>query len=260
MNENKNNYKHNNNNSFSIVKIAVFYDGTYFNRVSNFYKKQHKIKSRLTFSGLHAFICQQISTLENTDIKRCKVIDAHYFRGRLDVHHITQNGSNLLFNERQFDDILMKENVTSHYLPLAKNTNESSSISCSEKGIDVWLALEAFELTLYKKFDVVVLIAGDGDYIPLVRKLNTLGTRVMILGWDLENKNKQFFNIRTSKILLKESTYPIIMDKIIEENYDDEIIKNIFLQVNNRNEKEKTDENDDNDQIDFFFDDKHETY
>ena len=64
-----------------------------------------------------------------------------------------------------------------HYLPITAG---------GEKGIDVWLALEAFELAVHKRFDVVALIAGDGDFVPLLRKLNTMGTRVMLLGWDFK--------------------------------------------------------------------------
>jgi hypothetical protein len=62
-----------------------------------------------------------------------------------------------------------------HYLPLGPE---------GEKGVDVWLALEAYELAIYKRFDVSVLVVCDGAFLPLVRKLNTLGTRVMLLGWD----------------------------------------------------------------------------
>ena len=83
----------------------------------------------------------------------------------------------LLYKERVFDDVLVREGVTTHYLPLSRE---------GEKGIDVWLALEAYELAIYKRYNVVVLVASDGDFLPLVRKLNTLGTRVMILGWDFK--------------------------------------------------------------------------
>ena len=54
-----------------------------------------------------------------------------------------------------------------------------------EKGIDVWLALEALEQSYYKHYDFVVLLAGDGDYLPLLRKLNAFGIRVMLLFWEL---------------------------------------------------------------------------
>ena len=79
--------------------------------------------------------------------------------------------------ERVFDDVLVREGVTTHYLPLSPD---------GEKGIDVWLALEAMELALFKRFNVVVLVVCDGDFLPLVRKLNTLGTRVAVLAWDFQ--------------------------------------------------------------------------
>ena len=102
-------------------------------------------------------------------------MDCHYFRGRLPA--LEANERQILLNERIFDDILMREGVVTHYLPMTRG---------GEKGVDVSLALEVLELTIFKKFNVVVLIASDGDYVPLVRKLNSLGTRVMVLGWDFE--------------------------------------------------------------------------
>ena len=72
----------------------------------------------------------------------------------------------------------------------------------AEKGIDVWLALEAFELTIYRRYDVSVLLACDCDFLPLVRKLNTIGTRVMFLGWDFSyvDRNSQDRETRTSQV------------------------------------------------------------
>jgi cold shock CspA family protein len=102
-----------------------------------------------------------------------------------------------------------------------------------EKGIDVWLALEAFELAFYKRFNVLVLIASDGDYVPLVRKLNTLGTRVMVLGWDFEYNNEtgQKLITRTSQDLLEEVTYPVQMSQIIDDRVrqKEPIINNLFV-------------------------------
>jgi hypothetical protein len=56
----------------------------------------------------------------------------------------------VLLRERAFDDVLVREGVVTHYLPLGPE---------GEKGIDVWLALEAYELAIYKRFDVSVLVA-----------------------------------------------------------------------------------------------------
>ncbi|MFM8331993.1 MAG: NYN domain-containing protein [Candidatus Methylumidiphilus sp.] len=191
-----------------LTRIGVFYDGNYFFHVSNYYQYQHARKARISIDGLHEFIRHQAAEVEGEDVKYCQIVDAHYFRGRPRAQEAEARG--LLLRERQFDDILMREGVITHYLPLGPD---------GEKGIDVWLALETYELAIYKRFDVIVLIACDGDFLPLVRKLNALGTRVMLLGWgfsyiDQSGKDRE---TRTAQVLLEEVTYPVLMHQIIDD-------------------------------------------
>lgn len=217
---------HERNNNLS--RIAVFYDGNYFLHVSNYYNYTHERQARLSIAGLHHFIRNRIAQEEGRDEKLCQIVDAHYFRGRLTAYEANQLG-NSLYYERMFDDILSSEGVTTHYLPVRTNHNGLRQ----EKGIDVWLALEAFELAFYKRFDVFVLIASDGDYVPLIRKLNSLGTRVMVLSWDFEytNDRGKVMVTRTSQDLLEEVTYPIAMHEIIDNrvNKNQPIINNLFV-------------------------------
>ncbi|HMQ47540.1 MAG TPA: NYN domain-containing protein [Saprospiraceae bacterium] len=195
-----------------LTRIGVFYDGNYFLHVSNYYNYEHPMRRRISIRGLHEFVTEYIAEQEKTESRFCKITDAHYFRGRLssyDVEHSTR-----LLAERAFDDILISEGVVTHYLPLKVMDGRKE-----EKGIDVWLALEAYELTKHKLFDVVVLIACDGDYVPLVRKLNTIGTKVMILGWDFQftdNRNGKVRTTVTSIDLLGEATYPVAMHALID--------------------------------------------
>lgn len=212
-----------------LVRIGVFYDGNYFLQVSNYYAYGHQRKKRLSISGLHDFIRSQVADEEASDVRLCQIVDSHYFRGRLNATEASQRGDTL-YNDRVFDDILMSEGVTTHFLPV-KTSFEGIK---HEKGIDVWLALEAFEQAFYKRFNVLVLIASDGDYVPLVRKLNTIGTRVMVLGWDFEYNTEtgQKFTTRTSQDLLEEVTYPIQMSQIIDDRVrqKEPIINNLFVQ------------------------------
>jgi cold shock CspA family protein len=131
--------------------------------------------------------------------------------------------------ERQWDETLMHHGVITHYLPLANTVGAR----LEEKGIDVWFALEAYELALHKRFDVVVLIACDSDYVPLVRKLNTLGTRVMLLGWDFEYKDESgtLRTTRTSQRLVDEVTYPLMMNLVIDDKSrkNDSVINDLFI-------------------------------
>ena len=68
-------------------------------------------------------------------------------------------------------------------------------------------------MATFKRYDVLALIAGDGDFVPLARKLNTLGTRVMLLGWDF-NFTDSAGNLRemkTSQLLYGEVPYALRM-------------------------------------------------
>jgi len=209
-------------NLLDILRIGIFYDGYYFYKVSNYYKYEHEKKSRISISGLHEFIRSEVAGLTKTDIRQCQIIDAHYFKGRSSAKELGEK----VQSERIFEDILMRENIVTHYLPLRYGENNVYQ----EKGIDVWLALEAYELAIYKHFDILVLVAGDGDYVPLVRKLHTLGTQVMLVCWDFSyhNENGDMVETKTSRQLQEEVFYPVQMHQRVEQNAS-EYIKELFV-------------------------------
>lgn len=195
-----------------LTKIGVFYDGNYFLHVSNYYNYDHNRRARLSVAGLHRFIETRCAE-ESGNAGPAKIVDSHYFRGRLNATEAQQRGS-VLYYDRVFDDILMSSGVNTHYNPLRGNGTKRG-----EKGIDVWFALEAYESAVLRQLDYVVLIASDGDYVPLVRKLHALGCRVMILAWDFEvttDSGGQMIT-RTSQDLLEEASHPIMMNRIIDE-------------------------------------------
>jgi cold shock CspA family protein/uncharacterized LabA/DUF88 family protein len=213
-----------NRNITDLLRIGIFYDGYYFYKVSNYYKYEHQRKSRISISGLHEFIRNEVAKSAETDIRRCQIIDAHYFKGRSSAKDLGEK----VLSERIFEDILMRENIVTHYLPLRYGENNVMQ----EKGIDVWLALEAYELTIYKRFNIVVLVACDGDYVPLVRKLHTLGTQVMLISWDFayHNEHGNPVETRTSRQLLEEVSYPVLMHQKIDEDYgNDQYIQDLFV-------------------------------
>jgi uncharacterized LabA/DUF88 family protein/cold shock CspA family protein len=215
-----------------IVRIGIFYDGQYFFTVSNYYKYEHQRKSRISIAGLHDYIRKEVAELLKIEMRNCQIIDAHYFMGR--NTGARENGK--LENERAFEDVLMRENIVSHYLPLQFDANGIRR----EKGIDVWLALEAYEMATTKSVDILVLIAGDGDYVPLVRKLHTVGTQTLLVGWNFvyHNENGDIVETRVSKQLMDEVFLYISMDERIQKN-NDNMLKKIFLNSGGNDEKER---------------------
>ncbi|MCL2601426.1 MAG: NYN domain-containing protein [Treponema sp.] len=207
----------------TVLKIGIFYDGHYFYKASNYYKFDHIRQARISVSGLHSFICNEVSVKQNVDIELCKIVEAHYFRGRA----IKSGNEKAIVGERYFEDALTREGVNLHYLPLIRSANNE----LKEKGIDVSLSLTAYKKAASKAFDVFVLIAGDGDYLPLVRELQAMGSTpidVMLLSWDFECANGDV--TITSQDLLEEVKYPLQMASIIDDrlNLKNPVITGLF--------------------------------
>jgi cold shock CspA family protein len=205
----------------ALTRIGIFYDGSFFHVVSNYYAAHHPRRARLSISGLHEFVRAWVAQEERVDPRRCRMVEAHYFRGRFSAEEAEAAGK--LFSDRVFDDVLLREGVTAHYLPMGP--------AGTEKGIDVWFALEAYELALRERFDVCVLVACDSDYVPLARKLSKLGTRVMVVGWDIEytDRNERVQTTKTSQSLLNAVSYPVLLSAIIEDKTQKDVVRELFL-------------------------------
>jgi uncharacterized LabA/DUF88 family protein/cold shock CspA family protein len=210
-----------------LCRIAVFYDGTYFHKVSDYYLYQHARKARLSFKGLHEFIVAEVAKSEDMDARHCQIVDAAYFRGRMTAQQAQDKDK--LYSDRVFEDVLMRANVTM----FQRHLRTKYDGGFEEKGIDVWLALEAYEMASLKKYDVCVLVTGDGDFVPLVNKLNTIGSRVMLIAWDFEyeygDKKK---TTRAASELIDRVNYPIMMDTEIDarERRKDPLIDGLFME------------------------------
>ncbi len=195
-----------------IVRIGVFYDGNCFHHVSNYYAYHHELKKRICVNGLHRLIEGLVAYYEtNSEVSSCKIAEAHYFKGRYNAYEASRH--NILFKERVFEEILQRENVTPHYRPLSEDR--------TEKGIDVWLALEAYERSMTKKFDVVVLIATDSDFVPLIFKLDSLGVKTLLIGCNFEYYKHGAIKKQTVTCpqLLKIVDYPFLLNELVDGNY-----------------------------------------
>jgi uncharacterized LabA/DUF88 family protein len=208
-----------------LVRIAIFYDGSFYMNVSNYYRHVHQRKLNLTFTGFQEFVRHKVAEKEQQDVSFCQVVESHFFRGRYSLTAAKEGNS--LESDRFVDQLLMWAGIVSHYYPM-----DESKKPPQEKGIDVWLALEAYDLAVHKRFDVLVLFAGDQDFVPLARKVNGIGTRVMLMAMDAHwvDQNGKDHTIRTSQPLIEESSYPIMLNQEVDSctAKGDRIIDGLF--------------------------------
>lgn len=208
--------------SREILKIGIFYDGNFVNHVSDFYLFRHDVHSRLSLKGLQEFAINYISSKENISEDFCKIVESHVYRGRSTAKSADER--DILYGERVFDDACMYDGITTHYSPVKKQRGK-----LIDKGTDVWLALDAYEACIQKDLDVIVLVSSDTSFKPLVKKLHGLGTKTLLLSWNLEWENEGEIQVtKTSRDLTEEVTWFIDVAKEFQNNSHH--LKYLFVQ------------------------------
>ena len=180
------------------LSIGVFIDGGYYAKINEGLPSAQQVNLK----ALLDFICIHISKENNISRNRLYITESHYYRGRYRAEDARKK--NLLYDERKFEDMLIENDVIFHY----KHLRTDPKGGVIEKGVDTWFALDTYELTLFRKFDYVVLISGDADHEMLARKLKALKTHVALLTWDPANTSS------TSRFLKEEVCTHIDMNKI----------------------------------------------
>lgn len=189
--------------------IGVFIDGGYFSKINE--ALEHELSLNIQMKSLFRFVRDEVAKRHGLDPDDCYIIESHYFRGRYRVNEA--NSKHLLFKERKFEDTLIENDVIFHYKHL-REIQTDGEITVIEKGIDVWFALEAYELSLFRNFDFVVLITGDADHEMLVKKLKSLKVHVVLLTWNVTEQSS------TARLLREEACTHIEMSDMLVENKD----------------------------------------
>ncbi len=190
--------------SSDIHSIGLFIDGQYYYRLD---KALQDMKSRrVNLKGLISFIQLTVAQKYGLKPEACVVTETHFFRGRLKANDARDR--KLLLDDRRFEDRLIENDVVLHY----KHVYDLPDGSPHEKGIDVWLALETYELALYRDFDFIVMITGDADYEMLARKLKALKKPAILLSWHYDE------NDPTAKDLKEEMSFQININTLLQNN------------------------------------------
>lgn len=184
--------------SLELNSIGLFIDGGYYEKIGP------GLKKHLNLHNIINYVQLAVAQRFGLDKNNCKVTEVHYFRGRFPALSSDLSTNN---KKRVYEDELIEEDVVFHF----KHMRKIGGIN-QEKGIDVWFSLETFELTLYRDFDVVVLITGDSDHEMLARKIKALKKQVVLLTWNVAT------NDSTSWVLKEECTFHIDLALLAEKN------------------------------------------
>lgn len=195
------------NNTYQ--SIGLFIDGGYYAKVNEALSDHFDLNINLR--ALMTLIREQIARMSGVAPASCHITESHYFRGRYRVNNA--HDKRLLYSERKFEDTLIENDVIFHYKHL-REIRKEGGVTVVEKGIDVWFALEAYELALFRKFDYVVLITGDADHEMLIKKLKALKIETILLTWDVEE------NSSTAGLLKDEACIHLEIGMLLAEDRD----------------------------------------
>lgn len=188
----------------TITSIGLSIDGGYYCKINDgLYKEGY----RLNLKNLQRYICECIAHRFDLDPSQCLITESHFFRGRFRTPDAKKK-NNQIERERAFEDTLIENDVVFHY----KHVTEMENGSIKEKGIDVWFALDTYELAMYRDFDFVVLITGDADHEMLARKIKALKKHVVLVTWNMSEEHDS-----TSPALKEEVTIHIDLKKIASQ-------------------------------------------
>ncbi len=78
-----------------------------------------------------------------------------------------------------------------------------STVSNKIKGDDLKLALDMFEGAITNEYDTGILVSGDGDFLPLIKKIHKYHKKVELWYFDSRTSKKLIAACDTKKLIIK---------------------------------------------------------
>ncbi len=184
----------------SPLRAGVFIDGTYFGIVNKHYQDLPGLQKPIDHAGLLSFLQRQTAELLSVTRDGLTITRRHMYLG------LPLGAS--ISNMRWQQEAMLKVDIDLQHFPIKNNGGGIAK----EQGVDVALAWDAgYESS---KLDVYILITGDGDFIPLVDKLQSIGKKVILAYWHVGSEPGK--TSRTNTDLIRSATHSVNMRQKIE--------------------------------------------
>jgi uncharacterized LabA/DUF88 family protein len=219
------------------LRVMVFYDGSYFKQ-GNVYFRYKEERGWFHFPELHSVLEAYAAEKANKSSDIAKVVAAHFYDGRTSTNVTSPDG---LRKERDFEMALLRAGIVPHYLavretPRAGSTQDEHRFTLSQKGVDVQFAIDVLDFAHLDRFDVAVLVAGDEDFVPLVRRIESLGKHVLLAhfaigAWTDRNGNAHRATF-TSRSLQDAASWCLNFNEFVEDPARKEATASMFFAPN----------------------------
>jgi len=174
-------------------RAVIFIDGEYLRKI---FKKQ----------GFNVDVPKFVNKiLELTEIAEKELLRVYFYTSApYQSSKPTPEEKTRYMNFQKFEEFLKKQD--SFEIKLGR-TEKRSNNTYEQKMVDVLLSIDLVELSAKLKIDSAVLIAGDSDFVPAIKKAKDNGVRVFLCC----SSNKKEYHIN----LWNEADKRIMIDKKI---------------------------------------------
>ena len=174
----------------SPERVAIFIDG------SNFY---HSVKD--TFQ-IHD---NQVDFAKLTEILKNKrmLIGVYYYNAPLD------RGYNFEIYRKQQKFFSELRKIPGFHVILCnmrKIRKSDGTYEFAVKGDDIHLATDMLSFAYENTYDTAILVSGDGDFVPVIKKVQKLG----------KNVENAYFSVSRSDFLRRVCNSSVLLDDIVK--------------------------------------------
>mgnify|MGYP002624008056 CR=1 FL=1 len=221
------------------VRVMVFYDGNYFKQGQIFFRYSQK-RGWFSLPELHALLEKYVASKTKASSDVTKVVAAHYYDGRLTTN-VAQ--ADQLEKERDFEMALIAAGIITHYLPVSETPKAGSSpdeitYKIAQKGVDVELAIDVLDAAHENRYDVAVLVTGDGDFVPLVRRSTSLNNHAWVAHFEIDQwTDDRGVNHRPtycSRALIDASSWSLNFNHLVRDPDWKTEVKSLFFKPKGR--------------------------
>jgi len=171
-------------------RVAIFIDG------SNFY---HSVKELFFIHDNVDFRAQGFNALINELAKGRLLVGVYYYNAPLD-----RNFNPDIYSKQQSFFAELKR-LPGWFVILCRMRKDGTG-QYTVKGDDIHIAVDMVGLAYEDAFDTAILVSGDGDFVPAIKKVQKLGKRV-------ENA---YFSISSSSFLKQTCNSSVLLDDLTD--------------------------------------------
>ncbi len=172
-------------------RISIFIDG------SNFY---HSVRDAFGVHHGRIDFRKLINKLNNDRL----LIGVYYYNASLDVNY---NKEIYWKQQKFFADLRRIPGFNVILTNMRKIVNLDGKMEFAVKGDDIHLAIDMISFAYEDRYDIAILVSGDGDFAPAVKRIQKLGKKI-------ENA---YFSTSRSSLLKQTCDKSTFLDDIVEE-------------------------------------------